>query len=90
MQQNNASLHNITWDSKMKTSNNYNEEKIPYKDMHRSNWQLWNTDTSRFDELYLFHDPCMVYFPVLALASPIQQKGLNVSDQGQRQEMEAS
>jgi len=46
----------------MKTSNNYNEEKIPYKDMHRSNWQLWNTDTSRFDELYLFHDPCMVYF----------------------------
>jgi len=45
---------------------------------------------SRFDELYLFHDPCMVYFPVLALASPIQQKGLNVSDQGQRQEMEAS
>jgi len=27
MQQNNASLHNITWDSKMKTSNNYNEEK---------------------------------------------------------------
>jgi len=37
MQQNNASLHNITWDSKMKTSNNYNKGKIPYKDMHRSN-----------------------------------------------------